>query len=77
MKWTFGSQATAEAKFMTVHAQAGSVYNILFTSRSVPKRELRKRLRKMRQSVIDQGWNASGIDWSDSTDKLFQIWRKD
>ena len=76
MMWTFGSEATAEAKFMTMHGQLGMVYNIVFTSRSVTKRELAKRLRAMRVDVIKQGWNASGIDWSDSTDKLFQIWRR-
>lgn len=77
MMWTFGSEATAEAKFMTLHAQAGSVYNVVFTSRSVTKRDLAKRLRTMRKDVIKQGWNVSGIDWSDSTDKIFQIWRRD
>tara|TARA_Y100001938_G_C7886318_1_gene327566 strand:- start:45 stop:275 length:231 start_codon:yes stop_codon:yes gene_type:complete len=75
--WTFGSEATAEAKFMTMHGQLGMVYNIVFTSRSVTKRDLAKRLRAMRVDVIKQGWNASGIDWSDSTDKVFQIWRRD
>ncbi len=77
MMWTFGSKATAEAKFMTMHGRLGMVYNVVFTSRSVPKRELAKRLRVMRKSVVDQGWNASGIEWSESTDKLFQIWRRD
>tara|TARA_Y100000592_G_scaffold86960_1_gene140947 strand:+ start:149 stop:382 length:234 start_codon:yes stop_codon:yes gene_type:complete len=77
MMWTFGSEATAEAKFMTMHGQLGMVYNIVFTSRSVTKRDLAKRLRAMRVDVIKQGWNASGIDWSDSTDKVFQIWRRD
>jgi hypothetical protein len=77
MMWTFGSEATAEARYMTFHAQAGHVYNIVFKSRSVTKRDLAKRLRMMRKDVIKQGWNASSIDWSDSTDKIFQIWRRD
>ena len=77
MKWTFGSEATAEAKFVIFHGKLGMVYNIMFTSRTATKRDLAKRLRAMRVDVIKQGWNASGIDWSDSTDKLFQIWRRD
>ena len=74
MIWTFGSEAKAEAQFLTKHSKAGDVYSVVFTERSIPKDDMRPRIRAMVLSIRRQGWHVSGIDWSENSDKIVQIW---
>ena len=74
MIWTFGSEAKAEAQFLTNHSKAGKVYSVVFTERSIAKDDMRPRIKAMVLSIRRQGWHVSGIDWSEDSDKIVQIW---
>jgi hypothetical protein len=74
MIWTFGSEAKAEAQFLTKHSKAGDVYSVVFTERSIPKGDMRPRIKAMVLAIRRQGWYVSGIDWSEDSDNIVQIW---
>ena len=74
MIWTFGSEAKAEAQFMSNHSRCGDVYNVVFTERSIPKDDMRPRIKAMVHAIRRQGWHVSGIDWAEGSNKIVQIW---
>jgi len=74
MIWRFGSDARAEAQFITNHSKCGGVYNVVFTERSIPKGDMRPRIRAMVLAIRRQGWHVSGIDWAEGNNKIVQIW---